>query len=37
MLTDPKAVHGLVEAAQVAVVFGGLHVVLPKGLLGQLQ
>ena len=35
--TNPKAVHGLVESTQVAVVLGSLHIVLPKGLLGQLQ
>lgn len=29
--------HALVEAAEVAVVLGGLHVLLPEGHHGQLQ
>jgi len=30
MATDSKLVHGLIESAKVAVVFGSLHVVLAE-------
>ena len=35
--SDLKLPHGLVESAQVAVVFGRLNVELPESLLGQLE
>lgn len=37
MYNNLKLAHGLVEAAQVAVVFCRLNVEFPKGFFGQLK